>query len=160
MADDRTTRVAISDRVALSAVSIRAVVASERIRSLAGDLLPEVADYVSTGGLQDRAQPFLRYHRFDGTEVMVEVGYTLAEPLAGTGRIQASGLPGGMVVSLRHRGPFNQLLDTYGTLQLWMEANQIIGADAPWEIYHDASGLFSQQPIDVTVCWPCGPLAP
>ena len=146
--------VVITDQLSQTAVSIRAVVENTGIRDVAQQVLPEIEQYIAEAQGAVKKSPFLRYHRFDGHEVMVEVGYCIAEPLAGSGRIQASGLPGGPVALFRHQGPFSRLIEAYGTLQLWMEANQATGQDAPWEMYRDVSGLLSDGLVDVDVCWP------
>jgi effector-binding domain-containing protein len=62
----------------------------------------------------------------------------VAEPIAGSGQVQPSTLPGGTVATTVHVGSYLELGAAYSALEEWLGANGFVPAGHPWETYLDA----------------------
>ncbi len=79
--------------------------------------------------------PFARYHRADSTGVDVEAAMPVRGPVELRGRVYAVELDGGPAVQIRHRGAYDQLGETYATLERWLKDNGQSRSEAVREIY-------------------------
>ncbi len=98
------------------------------IRALAGyDDLPaaievglgHVALWLST---QPEARPDIaiaRYRRMSPQTAAVDIGFILAEPLAGEGEFHDGLLPGGRYAMIKHVGPYGDLHQAHAVLNDW-----------------------------------------
>jgi DNA-binding transcriptional MerR regulator len=67
--------------------------------------------------------------------IALEIGWPVAEPVAGAGRVEATVLPACTVVSLLHRGHYQELDRTYRALDELVKREGLTTAGAPREIY-------------------------
>ncbi|MGH7150565.1 MAG: GyrI-like domain-containing protein, partial [Planctomycetota bacterium] len=130
----------IEPRKDLRTATVRVRCKPEQVRQQLATILPEVMGYLQRERLTLVGAPFARYHAFD-PEVDLEAGIPVAETIRGNGRIQASSLPGGEVVSGTHIGPYGELPRTHEALAKWLASEGRTAAGAPWEIYWTDPGL-------------------
>ena len=67
--------------------------------------------------------------------VDVEVGFPVAQPVPGDGRVRASTLPAARTVQAEHVGPYEGLADTYDEVHRWIGEHHLTATDEMWEIY-------------------------
>ena len=65
----------------------------------------------------------------------MEAGMPIAAPGASEGDIQADTLPGGLVATTTHTGPYDKLTEAHAAIQVWIEEQGFRPAGAPWESY-------------------------
>jgi effector-binding domain-containing protein len=65
----------------------------------------------------------------------VEVGAEVSEPFTGNERIHCSRLPGGVVATTVHFGPYGRLADAHAAIREWGAANGHRFSGTSWEIY-------------------------
>jgi len=116
-------------------LSIREVVPNAQIGPKMGQIFGELMAYFGKSKVMITGPPFAMYHSFDQEETDMEVGFPVAEPHKGAGRIRSSTLPGGKVVTATHVGPYEKLMDTYTEMQKWMEAKGLKPKKVMWERY-------------------------
>ena len=56
-------------------------------------------------------------------------------PIAATGEVQPSALPGGPAIVTWHIGPYDALGGAYAALDAWVEAHGVTADGPAWEIY-------------------------
>jgi effector-binding domain-containing protein len=109
-----------------------------QIGDLVGRLIGEVWGYLQRAGVQPAGPPYARSIWMPGTEV--EVGFPVAEPVGGEGRVVAGELPGGSAAVTWHTGPYDQLAGAYQTVRDWIAGEGLAVAGVPWEAYYTDPG--------------------
>jgi effector-binding domain-containing protein len=111
----------------------------------------EVRQWLRSRGMQPDGQPFFKFNVIDmDRELEVEVGFPVAAPVAGEGRVLDAVLPAGRYATLWHTGHPDGLIDATRTLLNWAAQQGLAfdvtpTADGDWwgcrlEIYHDEPG--------------------
>ena len=116
-------------------LGVRASATMDKVGEVMGPLFGELYGYIQQSGQGPSGMPFAIYHSMDGNSVDLECGMPVATPMEGAGRIKAGELPGGTVVTVTHRGPYDTLPQTWAALTAWMESEGLAAAGAPWESY-------------------------
>ena len=116
-------------------VSISGSAPAEGVGALLARMLSEVSAFIDVRGVLPAGPPFSIYHDLSPQATRIECGVPLAEPLASSGSVVASELPGGRAVVTWHRGPYESLSDTYRVLERWMQENGVMPAGPPRAVY-------------------------
>lgn len=116
-------------------LGIRSTTGMDKLAQLMGPLFGEVHGYILQNGQKPVGMPLAIYHSMEGGTVDVECAIPVSVPLAGTDRIQACELPAGTVATVTHRGPYDNLGQTWSALTEWMKSQGLEAAGAPWEVY-------------------------
>jgi effector-binding domain-containing protein len=117
---------------ALPTAIVAATTTWRQFPSLWPVLLDEVWACLRAGGV-DRGCPNVMLYLDDTPRV--EVGVWLRVPCDLSGRVVRSGLPGGRVATMIHRGPFHAVGDAHQALGEWCSANGERPTGVRWEIY-------------------------
>jgi len=115
--------------------SIREVIPMERIRDFFDAAFRELAQVVQAQDAVITGPPFARYRGRPAQTVDVEVGFPVAQPVPGDGRVRASTLPAARTVQAEHVGPYEGLADTYDEVHRWIGEHHLTATDEMWEIY-------------------------
>jgi AraC family transcriptional regulator len=97
-----------------------------------------VFTHAQQNGIALAGQPFTRYLEWGpglwtiliGMPVTAHVGKTPSEV-----DLQPDALPGGFVATTTHAGPYDKLSEAHAAIQQWIEAEGLVAAGAPWEVY-------------------------
>jgi len=114
---------------------VYAKVARSEIAKAIAEGLAKVFPYAMKAGLPMAGRPTARYLTSGPGLLQMQVGVPIAVAAPGQGDVQAGELPGGPIAVAVHAGAYEQLGDTYATMERWMEANRYRRGDAPWESY-------------------------
>lgn len=145
----------VKDMAPQATATIRTTIAMNEIGDTLGVILPEVWAYLEGQGIQPAGPPFARYHSYGPDAIDLEAGMAVAEPVAGTDRIQAGTLPGGQIATTWHIGHYDTLSQAYQALEAWIQEQQWTPADAPWEVYWSDPGDMSHpEDLRTEVLWP------
>lgn len=116
---------------------------------------PKIVTYLNAQSLTPTGAPYSRYFRFEpGTAIDVEVGFPVASVIAGEGDVKASALPGGMVATTTHLGPYGGIGGAYEALHKWMDAHHKKPAGGPWEIYVNDPSSVPPEEIRTDIFFP------
>lgn len=116
-------------------LSIRGKVGNAEIPVRMGEFFGEVAASAGRRGIALTGPPFALYHSWSETETDFEAGFPVGPGAAGEGRVAASTLPGGRVVTGMHVGPYDTLHETYAAMTAWMQERGLKPASRMWETY-------------------------
>jgi effector-binding domain-containing protein len=132
-------------------LSIREVVTYPHIGQKMGQIFGEMMAYFGKSKVMIIGPPFAMYHSFENEKTDMEVGFPVAGPQKGDGRIKPCTLPGGKVVTATHVGPYEKLSEAYTEMQKWMAAKGLKPNKVMWERYmndpdtvKDPSGYITQ----------------
>ena len=124
-----------------------------------GEGLESVFGYAQRHGLALTGRPFARYPDVGPGQLTIEPGMYVSgdhEPRDpdDTG-VAIEILPGGLLASTVHAGPYETLPEAYAALEAWMAAEGLTKNGAPWEIYvTDPMATPDQAAWRTEVCWP------
>jgi effector-binding domain-containing protein len=131
----------VVEREAQPVASIRVKCKPAEISQQLATILPEVMAHLTETGGKVAGAPFSRYHTFGDTEVDLEAGIPVQQPITAKGRVQNSELPGGKVVTTWHIGPYEQLTGAYEGLHRHLTAQKLTQRGAQWEVYWTDPGM-------------------
>ena len=100
----------------------------ENIMQTFKEKAPQVYQHILSNGGQIAGPMYGRYHHFTQTDMDLEIGVFVKEPVAGTGDIQPVEIPGGQVTSQDYYGPYS------GVPGAWNAAHQWFSESKEWEI--------------------------
>lgn len=116
---------------------VRGRVAHDGIGPFLGQAFGSVMEALSASGAAPAGMPFARYRAADGGDWEIEAGFPVDVPVAATGDVVPSTLPGGQAARVLHRGPYDQVAGAYEAAERWVVENGLRPSDAPWECYLD-----------------------
>jgi effector-binding domain-containing protein len=127
---------------ALPVLAIRFRTNLERIGEDLGKAYGSIFSYLGELGEGPAGMPLTLYHyhyegEFDPTDIDMEAAVPTSRVLQDRGDIEAKELPGGLVASAMHRGPYNQAFVTYQEIDAWAKENGYRYAGPPREIYYN-----------------------
>lgn len=128
------------------AVRFQRPMASVDVGELMDAAMGSLGARLGEAGVAPAGAPYARYHAWGGEVADVEIGFPIAQPIAGLpglaeaseGEVGASGLPGGRIAVVVHRGPYTELGDAYGRLHDWIHGQGEEDGPGPWETYIDS----------------------
>lgn len=100
-----------------------------------GRAFDEVAAYLERKGAGPAGLPFARYHPTGDGRCEVEAGFPASTPTSGEGDVEPSELPGGLVATAVHAGPYETVARAYEAISNWVHAHGGASAGDPWEVY-------------------------
>lgn len=135
---------------------IRRKTKSTEIAQTLGEVLPRVFGHAQTAGIPFAGPPYARYVTMGRGLMTIEGGMPIATPAHGDGEIEAGELPGGLVATATHVGPYESLPDTHAAIEAWIAAQGHEVADGgPWELYvTDPGEVPDPREWRTEVCWP------
>ena len=116
-------------------LAIRTTSTMDKLGEIMGSMFGEVYEHIQASGQEPVGMPFSRYHSMDGGTVDLECGMPVASVMDGKERVQAGELPAGMVATVTHMGPYDNLPQTWSALTAWIGSQGLQPAGAPWEVY-------------------------
>lgn len=97
--------------------------------------IQEVVSGLAAQGISPAGPLFARYLRMNSSDVDVELGFPVEQPVTPSGRITGSVLPGGKVLRAVHRGPYEGLVSSWDEFGRWVAANGYAPDEGLWESY-------------------------
>ena len=118
-----TYEVHLRETQAQPAASIRGRAPWAELGSFIPGALMEVFGIAGGQGIRVAGPPYASYHSSDTTEAEVdlEVGIPVAEPIEPAGRVAAVTIPGGLVATTVHCGPYENVGPAYRALAEWVQ---------------------------------------
>ncbi|HAX81533.1 MAG TPA: AraC family transcriptional regulator [Actinobacteria bacterium] len=129
--------VTFEDRTAQPTLSIRTRAAVQDMPGVFGDAFEAVMQYLGQMGEQPAAMPYAVYRNMDMQDLDLEIGFPVARPLPGEGRIQPGEIPGGRWATVMHVGPYDQIGASWGRLTAGIAAAGMTIAGPAYEFYFD-----------------------
>ncbi len=116
---------------------VRRRIKPSEVAATLGAALGQVFQYAQQNGVALAGQPFTRYIEWGPGIWTIEAGLpvTAADKARSDGDVRADALPGGLVATATHTGPYDKLHELHAAIQQWMEAQGLQSAGAPWEVY-------------------------
>jgi len=138
---------------------VRRRVKPSEIAATLGEVLGYVFQHAQSNGIGLAGQPFTRYLDWGPGLLTIEAGMPVTVHAGGTssGDVRADTLPGGLVATTTHAGPYDKLNEAHAAVQQWIEAEGLNATGAPWEVYvTDPADFPDPKDWKTEIFWPLG----
>jgi len=123
-------------------LSIRVQTSVQDLPKRIGAGYGQMGEYLKKEGKYLSGVPYVAFHSFsDMTDMDVEIGFQIAEPLSGAGEIKAGIIPAGKVVSCMYLGPYSQMEPFYNEIMDWIFKNGYEPTFPSYEFYYNGPGV-------------------
>ena len=129
----------------------------DQIADFLGGAFGEVMGALAAQDMHPVGPPFARYRFLEGGVLEVDAGFPVSAPVAPTGRVEATTLPGGRVATTLHVGDYAGVGSAYDAASQFLTDEGYEVAGAPWECYLDDPEVPAPR---TEVFMPCRPLRP
>jgi len=113
----------------------RAMIDVTEIGNWLGATYHEVVTFLATHGLAPSGPPFARYHPVGQGRFRAEAGFPVAREIETEDDVSASVLPGGLVATTLHVGPYDAMEPAYQALASWVGEHGGETTGDAWEVY-------------------------
>lgn len=117
------------------ALLIRRRVKPSEIAATLAELFGRIFVHIQNNGGTISGQPFMHYIEWGPGLLTIEAGLPVASAIPGDGDIVMDSLPGGLVATTTHIGPYELLSQAHAAVQVWIHENGHQPAGSPWEVY-------------------------
>jgi effector-binding domain-containing protein len=125
----------LMDQAAQPTLTVRARAAVQDLPQVLGKAYGAIAHYLGEVGQGPAGPPFVIYRNMDMQDLDVEMGFPVAQPIAGRGEIKASELPAGKVAACLYIGPYSDMASAYEALKRWIAERGHEPTGVVWEVY-------------------------
>jgi effector-binding domain-containing protein len=126
----------IKEVPAQNVLAIRERAPQEKLPEIIPAAIDEIHDYLKALGVAFAGAPYILCPYADDAGIVdLEVGWPVAEKLAGRGRFVCAILPAATMLVYLHRGDYRELDGSYRALQGLLEQEELTVTGAPREIY-------------------------
>lgn len=123
----------------------RTVLFPEQLADWVPSACATVAEHLRHHGIAPAGYPFARCHALPDGEIEAEAGFPVAAPVSALvaalvsagDQVEPSTLPAGPVLAVWHTDPHQKLVETYHTLDDWLDIEHAAATGDSWEVYHD-----------------------
>ncbi len=109
----------------------------ERISEVLGQAFGELISAVTSQGATVSGPPYVAYRNMNPSDLDLEIGVPVSEPLAARGRLEPGELPGGIWASTLHIGPYTSVGPAWNELHGYLRAQGKVAAPVGYEFYFD-----------------------
>jgi effector-binding domain-containing protein len=114
---------------------VRGTLVMSELPSFFGRAFSAVAAVLNAQGTPPTHEPFAYYPTMPGATIEVEAGFAVDAPIAPSGDVVPSQLPGGTVARGMHVGPYEKLAETYTAMGVWAATQGLTLSGPMWEVY-------------------------
>lgn len=134
--------------------AMRERVGYNEIASAVGRMYGLLWDFIMRRGLRVVGPPFIYYHSWSDESADLECGFPVSEPFEGEGSIRPFTLPSLRAARGTHVGPYDRLVETYGSMERWIRSQGYEPADHMWEAYLNDPEKVPDEELMTEVIWP------
>jgi AraC family transcriptional regulator len=103
-----------------------------------GPMFGDVFLFGQQAGVALGGPPLARYMEFGPGMVTIDAGVPIATEFAGddpSGKVRGEALPGGMVATTMHIGPYDKLTEAHAAMEVWIDEQGLRSRGPLWESY-------------------------
>jgi effector-binding domain-containing protein len=115
--------------------SVRRRATQQQLSTVVPAACGDVWNFVRANGIAQPGRLVALYRDGGDGQLDVEVGVEVGGPFTGTGEFSCSAIPGGVVATTVHLGPYNRLGEAHKAICQWCKQNHHKMAGLNYEIY-------------------------
>lgn len=114
---------------------IRTSTPVDKLAEVMGSSYGEIMRVIGSSGAKPAGPPFAMYHNMDMSNLDVEIGFPVSEPVKGSGRVKEGMLPGGRAAVTLHAGPYDKIEESYNRLTAFIKEQGLEPESFCYEFY-------------------------
>ncbi len=132
-----THEIMLSSIESQNALAIRKMVTNETISEKLRDSYMKLMNYLKENDFEATGVPFSAWPNYDIQAEINELiaGIPVAEGITGEGEIENYTIPGGDVITIVHKGAYNEVMPAYMAAMDYMVKNMLVPMAESWESY-------------------------
>jgi effector-binding domain-containing protein len=124
-----------------------------------GQLYGSVMQAIYGQGAQPAGAPYVAYYNMDMQALEIEAGFPLAQPLPGSGEVQAGQIPAGEYASVLHVGPYPEIGSAYKALNLYLQQQTRQATGVSYEFYLNDPTDTPADRLETEILFPLQPVS-
>lgn len=144
----------IIERAETPTLSVRYRTPAAELPNTMGPIYGEIAGHMAKNGIPFAGPPYARYFNMDMADLDVEIGFPVAAPAAGAGRVAASKLPGGTYATAKHTGPYATIEKTYNALMAFLSERGRVPENDMFEEYLNSPEDTPPEKLETVIYFP------
>ncbi|MCL2034571.1 MAG: GyrI-like domain-containing protein [Oscillospiraceae bacterium] len=133
------------------ALSVRVTTSVEKLPQIIGESYGKIMAYMKEAGAFPSDAPYVTYYNMDMQNLDVEMGFPVAEKLAGNDAVKPASAPSGKLVTCMYRGPYAEIEPVYNEKMKWIEDNGFKPTGAMHEYYYNGPGFPPSEALTLLV---------
>jgi len=138
----------------MPSVIIRTRCSVEELPLVIGPAYQRIGMYLGSKQLTPVGPPYVGYHNEDMSDLDIEIGFPVAEPLEGEGEFEGGAIPGGQFATTIHTGPYAKFEEAYKRLTDWIEGQSLQASGSCYEIYLNDPGDTPEDALQTLILFP------
>lgn len=135
-------------------LSVRYRTSGTELSATMGPIYGEIAAFMGKKGIPFVGAPFAAYYNMDMDDLDVEIGFSVASPTQGDGRINATNLPGGSFATAKHTGPYATIEETYNALTAFVSEKGLQTESYMFEEYLNSPEDTPPEKLETVIYFP------
>lgn len=119
-----------------------------------GEVYNEITSYAQKKGIEFSGDPYAMYYNMDIEALDVEMGFPVDGENTGEGRITTGEIPGGIIASAVHVGPYEKIEGTYKNLLEYIKTEGREVHDWMYEYYLKSPMEVKPEELQTRICYP------
>ncbi len=119
-------------------LSVKTTTSVENLPNLVGTVYGSVVNYIVESGQEPLGPAFIAYYNMDMKNLIVEIGFPVANEIEGKGDIQLRYIPEGKKATGFHKGAYNEIGPLYENLTKWIEKKGCEPTGVVYEYYYNS----------------------
>ncbi|MFC2137892.1 GyrI-like domain-containing protein [Bacteroidota bacterium] len=116
-------------------ISIKSKCLNEEIGQKYAEAYGELMNFIMENELEVKDDPICIYYSYDSVQTEFEAAIPVSDIPKLKGNIKAGEIQAGKYIKTTHYGPYDQLIDAYEALNIYMDESGLKMAGFPWEKY-------------------------
>jgi effector-binding domain-containing protein len=125
----------LEDKLAQPTICIRTRTPVGNLPHILGNAFESLINYLAETDTIPTYAPYVGYFNMDMQDLDIEIGYPVAQPLAGKNELKSSEIPAGKQVSCIYTGPYNKIEPAYEAIMKWITENGYTPTGVCYEFY-------------------------
>ncbi len=135
---DINNKIQIIETKAQPVLSIKTVTPVENLPQVLGKAYESIFNYIKENEENPTDAPFTAYYNMDMENLEVEVGFPVANELAGKDEIVAGQIPAGRKVVSLYYGAYKDIGQAYEAMMKWISENGFQPTGVVYEFYYNS----------------------
>jgi len=144
----------IVERTETKTLGVRYRTPASELSKTMGPIYGEIAAHMAKNGIPFAGPPYARYFNMDMNDLDLEIGFPIAAPAAGAGRVAAGTLPGGAYATATHTGPYETIESTYNALMAFIGERKLECGSDMFEEYLNSPEDTPPEKLETAIYFP------
>jgi effector-binding domain-containing protein len=133
-----SVKIEIVERASVLSLTLKTRCAVEMLPTVIGESYGKIIGYMNQKLIHPAGPPYVGYFNEDMSDLDIEIGFPVDNPVEETEELVMSSIPGGNYIYCFYKGSYENMQEPYGEIDKYMAAENLQSAGVAYEIYLNA----------------------